>query len=724
MIEIEGTTETEKDIEIETEKDIEIEKEIETEIGIGIEIEIGIDIETERGIGTDLDQEIEGISLQTTKDQEEEAQESLRLRENQGHQLQRDTEAGARVGAGVAVQVEVRADQNQNQDRNQNLNQKAEDEVIFPDPEASKLKLMGLLLLFFCFSSCFAFPFVADPPVPHYGTSPSCITSLFSRNFTTYNSYPFNFTVPSESCFENAKIILRLSLACSAGRQFDRSIYFEIGGAYVFIGTTSEPDSTQGPRWIVNVDITEFSSLLKRSTTGSAQLGTNVSPVYNGVPFMAAQVLFYREEERGVCYPEQVIPLGASTTNTLSASLSNIPAQLSNAYVLFNAQGQADEEFWWSCAPSNVSKALETCGGGSFRALEVRINDTPVALSNVVPYIFTGGIDPFLWQPIPAVQTLHLLKQRIDIHPGFFGSAQTVNLTLSVLPKPNNYWMLTATLFVDTDEQVSGRDVLLNTLPDILSKTSPSVQEHLNFNSSSGVIGTLDTSFKVKYSVSAFLKMKNGTKIQTNSALSYAFLQSQNISQSSSLTIQSGIMNETRQVLYDGKVESFLITSRRYPLRVLQHTVDTGKANVTNITTSVWQSYESADTRMNGYSFSIKNDVFSNDTLTVNTTKGFSILSHCCSESRQSYSFKDSLSNCYSKSIKSSTNVLNSTNVGCNSLQSWCDPYYGTNCESFGRVKEKQWIVAKISNKKLVFPNHGRHGLSGSRLFAKLKGLM
>ena len=56
-----------------------------------------------------------------------------------------------------------------------------------------------------------------------------------------------------------------------------------------------------------------------------------------------------------------------------------------------------------------------------FREAEVSIDGTPAGVAPVYPWIFTGGIDPFLWQPIPGVHTLNFEPYRVDLTP-FAGS--------------------------------------------------------------------------------------------------------------------------------------------------------------------------------------------------------------------------------------------------------------------------------------------------------------
>jgi Peptide N-acetyl-beta-D-glucosaminyl asparaginase amidase A len=83
---------------------------------------------------------------------------------------------------------------------------------------------------------------------------------------------------------------------------------------------------------------------------------------------------------------------------------------------LLRTMSDADE-FWCTNAPNDVATELEEYGGTGFRETEISIDGQPAGLAPVYPWIFTGGIDPFLWVPIPGVQTLNFVPYRVDLTP-------------------------------------------------------------------------------------------------------------------------------------------------------------------------------------------------------------------------------------------------------------------------------------------------------------------
>ena len=64
-----------------------------------------------------------------------------------------------------------------------------------------------------------------------------------------------------------------------------------------------------------------------------------------------------------------------------------------------------------------MAGTLQSCGGSGFREVEVAIDGQPAGVAPVFPWIFTGGIDPYLWMPIPGVHSLSFAPHRVDLTP-------------------------------------------------------------------------------------------------------------------------------------------------------------------------------------------------------------------------------------------------------------------------------------------------------------------
>jgi hypothetical protein len=81
------------------------------------------------------------------------------------------------------------------------------------------------------------------------------------------------------------------------------------------------------------------------------------------------------------------------------------------------AQSQNEEEQWFLCLPNSIASTLDDCGNTGFRQVDVSIDGQQAGVAPVFPWIYTGGVDPGLWVPIPGVQTLNLLPYRVDLTP-------------------------------------------------------------------------------------------------------------------------------------------------------------------------------------------------------------------------------------------------------------------------------------------------------------------
>ena len=103
----------------------------------------------------------------------------------------------------------------------------------------------------------------------------------------------------------------------------------------------------------------------------------------------------------------------------------------------------------------------------AFREAEVTIDGAPAGVAPVYPWIFTGGIDPFLWRPIPGVHTLNFEPYRVDLTPfaGVLSNGQQHTVAVNVY-NADQYFSATATLLLYQDTgsiQVTGA-VTTNTI--------------------------------------------------------------------------------------------------------------------------------------------------------------------------------------------------------------------------------------------------------------------
>ena len=75
---------------------------------------------------------------------------------------------------------------------------------------------------------------------------------------------------------------------------------------------------------------------------------------------------------------------GTVTLNTPTDQLAatfTFPTNVERLYLNVFAQGQQDDEFWYTCAPNDVAAELENCGSSSFREAEVPIDGNPAGVA-------------------------------------------------------------------------------------------------------------------------------------------------------------------------------------------------------------------------------------------------------------------------------------------------------------------------------------------------------
>lgn len=288
------------------------------------------------------------------------------------------------------------------------------------------------------------FTVTADPVVPRPPEKP-CVVKLFTGYqfaFFSNSVQTFNFTPPSHCSGPWQKVVLEADFSENAGVQFDRTASLFINNTNVYFGTTPEPLSSATNTWHVERDVTDYSALFAMPQQGTIVLAnctTDCPAPYNtflnGIFTVNADLEFYPAQQDEWfqpkhAVPDVVLPLTQSNGNggyDLPAILGSGTAQLSTSFTLpmnierlyldVVSQSQSGDEFWYTCVPNDVSSELQSCGNTGFRETEVTVDGKPAGVAPVSPWIYTGGIDPFLWFPNPGIQTLDFIPYRVDLTP-------------------------------------------------------------------------------------------------------------------------------------------------------------------------------------------------------------------------------------------------------------------------------------------------------------------
>jgi hypothetical protein len=263
-------------------------------------------------------------------------------------------------------------------------------------------------------------------------------------------------------------VILVCDISVTKGIQFDRTARMTIGNTVVYIGTTAEPNPNLGPSWHIERDVTEYSNLLMSAQPGEINIGNIVNSQYTGIIYASAYLLFYPyttgNGEQTPVVADLIYPLpgtadgsytlpsstsALAVTFTIPQKVQNIPTTVARAYLDVFAQSQYQDEFWYSNVPDSLAQELNQYPGTAFREVEVTIDGQVAGFAPVYPWIFTGGIDPYLWAPIPGVQTLNFVPYRVDLSPFAVplsdGNAHTISLNVY---NASNYFLASANLFV------------------------------------------------------------------------------------------------------------------------------------------------------------------------------------------------------------------------------------------------------------------------------------
>ena len=531
----------------------------------------------------------------------------------------------------------------------------------------------------------------ADQTIPRPFSRP-CVVQLFSDYlFENFNAQSFSYAPPADCPGPWAKVVLEGDFAVTAGVQYDRTANVWLGATNIYFGTTPEPSSTLGPTWHFESDLTEYSSVFAAPQTGTVDLGNLVNSTYTGIISGSMQVQFY---PLGWGFPEpvadMVLPLSAGSTggtvalsvptDTLSATFT-LPTNIERAYLDVLAQSQSGDEFWYSCAPNDVAGELDNCGNTGFRETEVTIDGQPAGVAPIYPWIYTGGIDPFLWSPSPGVQTLNFAPYRVDLTPfaGVLSNGQPHEVSLSVY-NADDYFSATANLLLYLDhfsKQVTGA-VTENTIG---AGPNPVVTEHLH-SGANGIKGTVTVTSNRQFKLAGYAVTSHG-RVNTEIVESIEFSNSQyykdtdtqfeqNIDQ---LTTISSVETVT-----NGPFVTTSNTSFSWPLTLDINYVVAADGSSAQTTTAK-QTYEQQSTQtVNGFTTSssqLSDSGKHTDVLNFDSSGNFT--GNTNQTGKQDYKFNQFPFSCFHRKIDSVAGLLTSakqsTNCGFGSMMSEDEPF-------------------------------------------------
>lgn len=513
----------------------------------------------------------------------------------------------------------------------------------------------------------------ADPPVVRPTNTP-CIVNLFTNDeFDNYSNMPFNFTPPPDCPGPWSKIVLVGNYYITSGVQYDRTSQVFLNNVNIFFGTTPEPINVNNP-WHFERNLSDYAGLFKKAGTGFASLGNTVNSTYTGVLYGTVNLQFYQANAANPADPNAanwVAPVMANVGGTVQLNASTpsyqttgpVPTDLQRLYLDVVAQSQNDEEQWFTCLPEDqVDLSIDGCPNSAFREVEVSIDNTPAGVAPVSPWIYTGGLDPYLWLPIPGAQTLNLSPYRVDLSPfaGVVsdGKPHTIGIELF---NAYEYFTVTATLLGYEGTQHSTGKILINTL----SAPTPAVNENIvtdasgdetgnvlvDSNRSYEIVGEVSTpASTVLRGVEANINFSNNSYlIDTATVYEQAIQQQSSVDSISAAYVpESGAMTTTN-------------TNWAFPINLTLYETANSDGTYTQTTNSTQQYSLNTSNSSNLSQYMTNNTVTAQDSLSiVPCSGGYCIGGNSGQQSSQTYIDTNYTNQCYYQTITAANNVLTS----------------------------------------------------------------
>jgi hypothetical protein len=431
----------------------------------------------------------------------------------------------------------------------------------------------------------------------------------------------------------------------------------------------------------VERDVTDLTPIFKADQTGEANIGNFVGVsggvTYNGIIYANAALEFYPAswQDGPAVTPDIVVPVNGSggdagTLNTTADQITqvlNLPMNVERVYLDIIAQSQSNDEFWMFCVPNDQTSNLESCGNTAFRETEVTIDGKPAGVAPVYPWIYTGGIDPYLWEPIPGVQTLDFKPYRVDLTPfaGVLDDGNPHTVGVGVY-NANSYFLATANLLVYTDhgkQKVTG-GILRNTLS---AAPTPVVTENITTGAGPTYTGTIAVSSKRNFEISGYVNTSHG-RVETTIQQNVKFRNTQEFDVNATTDDQDAQQlttvdteTSTRGGFSSGTVEKHF----SYPININYSFLANPDGTYTQ-TASVDQrdliNESQQVNRFHAYESNLSNEVKAMDTLTFDAN--FNVTASTGSKTTQTYRFQDSFGPCYDRTLTAADHVLTNVSGG------------------------------------------------------------
>jgi hypothetical protein len=519
-------------------------------------------------------------------------------------------------------------------------------------------------------------PIVIQDPVRVPDETP-CDVPLVAGAVFGANNANFSYTPPAACPGPWAKVVLKVDVSVQAGIQYDRTGTLWLGGVPLWFGTTSEPSPGMAPHWEFKRDVTDYTTLFKTSQTGFELIANYTNSTDTSLLMSSADLLFYPATPANPApvTPDLVLPFSSpgggtvalgTPSDTLTTTVT-LPQNVSHATLSLYLQGQSSDEFWYSCGPSSLSGELEgNCGGGAFREGEVTLDGTPAGVAPVYPWIFTGGFDPYLWFPLPGIQTLNFKPFNVPLTPfaGVLSNGSPHTIGLSIFGA-DSYFSVAGVLLVSLDPNattVTG-GITSNTLA-----ASPTVTITPNLTeTSSAVKGTIDTKAAHEFTITGAFITSAGKIVSTvhekTAFKNHQFYHLTDSLYEENLTETTNTVVDEITTTPDGNHETS--TTYLYPLTASQSFIENAQGNGGLYTTIDQQLQVTSSGLSNGKTTSSDETqaaVMTTDELVL---MGGNFTSNANQATTESLLVKGTGKPCFAETFTAAANALTSATTGC-----------------------------------------------------------
>ncbi|RHZ02114.1 hypothetical protein DYB31_013924 [Aphanomyces astaci] len=317
--------------------------------------------------------------------------------------------------------------------------------------------------------------FPVDSKIIDTSAAPCVVTLVKNHTYANSLGKPYKGDFSPPSCYDDpdySLVYLRYKAKVDPGRQYDRIAGVWIGNHAVLRTTTQEPSKELGPHWEIFREISQYRALFGNNGTVTASLGNVVNDVYTSSFHVTITAEFYKKDpsqhvvQRVPYAPDQIIPIFNSGStlpwfnvqpDTLGKNfnLVTFPKNLDGLYLELFTSHHGCDEFQFNNPPDIFKGSYGKCQGGSFREVQILLDNEIVGAVWPFPLIHSGGLLPALWYPIVSIGTFEAPTYTIDLTP---------YLAIVLDGKPHNvsfavghglaYWPINANLLVYQDHNV------------------------------------------------------------------------------------------------------------------------------------------------------------------------------------------------------------------------------------------------------------------------------